>query len=93
VAAKALDKAGIVSNYNSIPFDTRKPFDPSGVRIGTPAVTSRGMGASEMKAIGNWMADVIAHPDDEALLTRIAGSVRELCDKFPAPGIGQNPGK
>jgi glycine hydroxymethyltransferase len=93
VAAKALDKAGIVTNYNSIPFDTRKPFDPSGVRIGTPAITSRGMGSSEMKSIGNWMADVIEHPDDEALLKRIAGSVRELCDKFPAPGIETNPAK
>jgi len=87
VAAKALDKAGIVTNYNSIPFDTRKPFDPSGVRIGTPAITSRGFGATEMKAIGNWMADVIAKPDDEALLQRTAGAVKELCDKFPAPGI------
>ena len=93
VAAKALDKAGIVTNYNSIPFDTRKPFDPSGVRIGTPAITSRGFGASEMKAVGNWIADVITHPDDEALLQRTAAAVKELCDKFPAPGIGANPGK
>ena len=54
-------------------------------------ITSRGMGASEMKSIGNWMADVSARPDDEALLTRIAASVRKLCDKFPAPGIGANP--
>ena len=87
VAAKALDRAGIVTNYNSIPFDTRKPFDPSGVRIGTPAITSRGMGPNEMKIIANYMADVIEHPTDEALITRIAGSVRELCDKYPAPGI------
>ena len=87
VAAKALDRAGIVTNYNSIPFDTRKPFDPSGVRIGTPAITSRGMGPNEMKIIANYMADVIEHPTDEALITRIAGAVRELCDKYPAPGI------
>ena len=93
VAAKALDKAGIVANYNSIPFDTRKPFDPSGLRIGTPAITSRGFGATEMKAIGNWMADVIAKPDDEALLTRTAAAVKELCDKFPAPGIDLSAGK
>ncbi|HTU56858.1 MAG TPA: serine hydroxymethyltransferase [Polyangiales bacterium] len=93
VASKALDKAGIVTNYNSIPFDTRKPFDPSGVRIGTPAITSRGFGATEMKAVGNWMADVIAKPDDEALLTRTAAAVKELCDKFPAPGIDLSAGK
>jgi glycine hydroxymethyltransferase len=93
VAAKALDKAGIVTNYNSIPFDTRKPFDPSGLRIGTPAITSRGFGASEMKAVGNWIADVIEHPDDEALLTRTASAVKELCDKFPAPGIDLSSGK
>jgi glycine hydroxymethyltransferase len=87
VAAKALDRAGIVANYNSIPFDTRKPFDPSGVRIGTPAITSRGMGASEMKSIANFMADVIHSPTDEALIARTAAAVKELCDKFPAPGI------
>lgn len=87
VAAKALDRAGMVTNYNSVPFDTRKPFDPSGVRIGTPAITSRGMGAAEMKRIGHWMADVIEHPDDEALLARTAAEVREMCAAFPAPGL------
>ena len=87
VAAKALDRAGIVCNYNSIPFDPRKPFDPSGIRIGTPAITSRGMGAAEMKTIANFMADVIHQPTDEALITRVGGAVKELCDKFPAPGI------
>jgi glycine hydroxymethyltransferase len=87
VFAQALDKAGIVSNYNSIPFDPRKPFDPSGLRIGTPSITSRGMGPDEMKKLAAWMNQVVAAPDDQALLTRVAGEVKELCDGFPAPGI------
>jgi len=87
VAAKALDRAGIVLNYNSVPFDKRKPFDPSGVRLGTPAVTSRGMGAAEMAQIATWIGDVVDAPEDEGLQARIAGEVRELCAKFPAPGI------
>jgi glycine hydroxymethyltransferase len=87
VAAKALDKAGIVLNYNAVPFDPRKPFDPSGLRIGTPAVTSRGMGETEMKRLAGWMNQVVAAPTDEALLGRIAGEVRDMCRNFPAPGI------
>jgi glycine hydroxymethyltransferase len=87
VAAQALDRAGIVCNYNSVPFDTRKPFDPSGIRIGTAATTSRGMGAAQMKQIGNWMADVVASPTDTAKLDRIAKEVLEMCNDFPAPGL------
>jgi glycine hydroxymethyltransferase len=85
--AQALEKAGIVANYNSIPFDPRKPFDPSGVRLGTPAVTSRGMGAAEMDRIASWMDEVAAHPIDEARLARIGSAVKELCAGFPAPGL------
>jgi glycine hydroxymethyltransferase len=87
VAAKALDRAGIVTNYNSVPFDTRKPFDPSGVRIGTPSITSRGMGANEMQVIGRAIADVVENVGDDARIERIAGEIREMCDKFPAPGL------
>lgn len=87
VASKALDKAGIVLNYNAVPFDPRKPFDPSGIRLGTPAVTSRGMGTAEMDKLADWMNAVAASPTDETLLARIAGEVREVCNHFPAPGI------
>jgi len=85
--AKALDTAGIVCNYNTVPYDPRKPFSPSGIRLGTPSVTSRGMRESEMRQIGKWMDEAIARVNDEPALTRIAGEVREMCSKFPAPGI------
>jgi glycine hydroxymethyltransferase len=87
VAAKALDRAGIVTNYNAIPNDPRKPFDPSGLRMGTPAVTSRGMKVPEMKRLAAFMDQIVAAPGDEVLLSRIAGEVKEMCRGFPAPGI------
>ncbi|MDX2054687.1 MAG: serine hydroxymethyltransferase [Polyangiaceae bacterium] len=87
VAAQALDRAGIVGNYNSVPFDPRKPFDPSGLRIGTPSLTSRGMGPDEMKKLAAWMDRVVTAPTDEALIARTAGEIRELCKSFPPPGI------
>lgn len=87
VAAQALDRAGIVCNYNSVPFDTRKPFDPSGIRLGTPAMAARGMGPAEMKQVGQWMTAVIDAPDDDASIERIAGEVTALCQQFPAPGV------
>ncbi|MBK7579528.1 MAG: serine hydroxymethyltransferase [Myxococcales bacterium] len=87
VAAQALDRAGIVGNYNSIPFDPRKPFDPSGLRIGTPAITSRGMGKDEMLKLAAWMDQVVAAPGDEQLVARVAGEVKEMCQAFPPPGI------
>ncbi|MBX3157334.1 MAG: serine hydroxymethyltransferase [Deltaproteobacteria bacterium] len=87
IAARALDAAGMELNYNSIPFDPRKPFDPSGVRLGTPSVTSRGMGPTEMRQIAHWMDAVVTAPTDAALHERISGEVRELCARFPAPGI------
>lgn len=87
VAARALDRAGIVANYNSVPFDTRKPFDPSGLRIGTPALTSRGMGHDAMAALAGWMDQVVSAPDDDSVLNRVAGEVKELCKQHQAPGI------
>jgi glycine hydroxymethyltransferase len=87
VAAQAMGRAGLVGNYNAVPFDPRKPFDPSGIRVGTPAVTSRGMGEGEMKLIANWMDQIAAAPQDEGLIARVAGEVTEVCRAFPAPGI------
>jgi glycine hydroxymethyltransferase len=86
VAARALDKAGIELNYNSVPYDTRKPFDPSGIRLGSPSVTSRGMGEPEMRQIAAWIDRVVANPTDETA-EKVLGEVRELTRKFPAPGI------
>jgi len=85
--AQALDRAGIVLNYNSVPFDPRKPFDPSGVRIGTPSVTTRGMGQDVMLRIAEWIDRVTQATADEASLAKIAGEVREVCARYPAPGI------
>jgi glycine hydroxymethyltransferase len=89
VAAQALDKAGITANYNSIPFDPRKPFDPSGVRMGTAAVTARGMGADEMKKLAAFIDRVVSAPEDAANVERVCGEVRDVCRSFPAPGILQ----
>ncbi len=85
--AQALERAGIVCNCNSIPFDPRKPFDPSGIRLGTSALSSRNMGVDQMKQLAGWMDEVASKHEDEALLTRIRSEVRALCGQFPAPGI------
>ena len=87
IAAKALDRAGIELNYNTVPFDPRKPFDPSGIRLGTPSVTSRGMGIAEMVRIAEWIDQVVASPNDEDLAARTRAEIAELCRAFPAPGI------
>jgi len=88
VAAQALDKAGLELNYNSVPFDTRKPFDPSGIRLGTPSITSRGFKEAEARQVGIWMDRVISDASD-ATCAAVLAEVKELTRKFPAPGISR----
>jgi glycine hydroxymethyltransferase len=82
-AEAALGEAGITVNKNAIPFDTNPPLKPSGIRIGTPALTTRGMKEAEMQLIGGWIALALDHRSDSAALTRIRGQVLELAEQFP----------
>ncbi len=84
-AEHALEACGITVNKNMIPFDTRKPMDPSGIRIGTPALTTRGMGIAEMQRIGAWILESLKSPDDGQLHARLRGEVSEMCTQFPVP--------
>lgn len=88
-AAKALDRAGIVVNHNTVPYDPRKPFDPSGIRIGTPALTSRGIPASEMATVAGWIDRVVTatRTGDESAVTAVRAEVKALMDGYPAPGL------
>jgi len=83
----ALDKAGITVNKNMIPNDPRSPMDPSGIRIGTPAMTTRGMKEEDMITVAKWIDLAIINKSDEAKLTKIKDEVKDLCKKFPVPGI------
>ncbi len=85
IAENTLGACGITVNKNMIPYDERKPMDPSGIRIGTPALTTRGMGADQMKQIGGWIVESLSHPDDDAVMTSIRGQVSDLCQHFPVP--------
>lgn len=85
LAERALEQCGITVNMNMIPYDERKPMDPSGIRIGTPALTTRGMKTDHMRTIGRWMLEALRHPDDTKVHQRIRAEVKLLCDQFPVP--------
>ncbi|MFY9950348.1 MAG: serine hydroxymethyltransferase [Candidatus Sulfotelmatobacter sp.] len=82
-AEKALGEAGITVNKNAIPFDVNPPLKPSGIRIGTPALTTRGMKEAEMRRVGRWIAEALLHRSDAAVLTKIRKEVLEMCEAFP----------
>lgn len=84
-AEAVLDACGITVNMNMIPFDERKPMDPSGIRIGTPALTTRGMGTDEMVRIGGWICKSLSNADDAAVHDSIRGEIAEMCEHFPVP--------
>jgi glycine hydroxymethyltransferase len=92
-AAKALDRAGIELNFNTVPYDPRKPWNPSGIRLGTPALTTRGLTEEHMPAVAAWMDQAVSASvkEDEAALERIAGEVADLLADFPMPGWGPTP--
>jgi glycine hydroxymethyltransferase len=86
-AEKALEAAGIITNKNEIPFDSRPPRITSGIRLGTPAVTTRGFGKEEMLKLAGFIARIIEHPDDKKLRETVGGEVMEMARRFPVPGI------
>jgi glycine hydroxymethyltransferase len=83
VAEEALGKAGITVNKNMIPWDPEKPMTTSGIRVGTPALTTRGMGTQEMAVVAGLIGRVLDAPADEATIAKVRGEVRELCAQFP----------
>lgn len=89
IAEAALDRAGITVNKNMIPYDTRKPLDPSGIRIGTPALTTRGMKEDEMRRVGQWILSILRAPDDTSLAAKIKSEIAEFARNYPVPGISE----
>ncbi len=80
-----MGRCAITVNKNMIPYDARKPLDPSGIRIGTPALTTRGMGCDEMRRIGGWILEILRAADDSRVSERIRGEISSLCEQFPVP--------
>lgn len=87
-AEKYLDLVGITVNKNTIPGETRSPMQASGIRIGTPAITTRGFGIEETRLVANWVADILLSPEDTAVAERVKQEVYDLTDRFPLPGLG-----
>ena len=87
-----LESAGIITNKNGIPQDPRPPRVTSGLRLGTPATTTRGMGPDQMATIGGWFERVLGSKGDEATINRVRSEVRTVCDAFPMPGVGEGVG-
>jgi len=85
LAEEALDRCGITCNKNMIPYDERKPVDPSGIRLGTPALTTRGMGTDEMEQVGSWILQVLKSPEDKQVIESTRREVSELADQYPVP--------
>ncbi|GAB3673358.1 serine hydroxymethyltransferase [Actinocorallia lasiicapitis] len=85
-AAQALDRAGVELNYNTVPFDPRKPFDPSGLRLGTAAITTRGLTEADMPQLASWIDEAVTNADDPRTLDRIAGEISTLMAQHPMPG-------
>ncbi|MBI5529839.1 MAG: serine hydroxymethyltransferase [Deltaproteobacteria bacterium] len=86
-AAKALERAGITVNKNLIPFDKRPPIETSGIRLGTPAMTTRCLGADEMRRIARWIDRVLSNLDDEKVIAGVRGETLEFCRQFPIPAV------
>jgi glycine hydroxymethyltransferase len=87
IAEEALDRAGITVNKNMIPYDQRKPLDPSGIRIGTAALTTRGMKEEEMKKVGDWILTVLKSPEDASVTEKVVGEIHEFTKHYSVPGI------
>lgn len=87
IAEAALDHAGITANKNMIPYDQRKPMDPSGIRLGTAALTTRGMKEAEMKQVGGWILEIFRNPENDTVTQRVKSEIREFTKNFPVPGI------